>query len=260
MKDLKFIINLFKNKDETGASYYLTVKAKDKEGSEDLLLTHANNKSATGAKLLRKLANQVKDSHSELIIEEYSAFSPGSSGAIEPIQTHIVSLEQNKPAVMENEITQMFGGLGGFGDFRERQGANLARLEGLNRDLGKSEKEKAEILAKLGTYEARNEKLKNKVSDLKDKIKELKWEYDDKMRDLKNSHDDELRKYKGQSAIITAGVQGLGGFLANKLNVSDEDLQGFLGMDTPGQNEQTCETAPPFNDVKVEAENEEVNI
>ena len=147
MKDLKFVINSYKNKDERGVSYYLTIKAKNKEGSEELLLSHTDGKTATGAKLIRKLANQAKDSYSELIIEEYSAYSKGSSGAVEPVQTHIVTLEQNnKPAVMENEITQMFGGLGGFGDFRERQGANLARLESLNRDLEKSEKEKSDFL------------------------------------------------------------------------------------------------------------------
>jgi hypothetical protein len=253
-KDLRFVLDLYKGKDERSETYYLTVIGKEKDGSEVLLLSHLNNKAATGYQMLKNLTNRAKKQFSKLIIEEYRTFSNGSSGAIDPVQVHDVSLQQNKPAIMENSVLELFGGLEGFGALSRQQGQQTARLQYLEEKIEDLKEEKAALLAKVGNHEAHQKQLEKKIIDLQDEMRKMKWKHDDIVRDLKVKHDDELRKYKGQSALVQAGVQGLGGLLVKKLNISDADLQGLLGFDVPQQTQQT--QSGGLKDVEIKPETE----
>jgi hypothetical protein len=235
-KDLKFVQDIYKGKDERNEKYFLNVKAIDDDGSQVILLDHINNPGATGSKLLQSLTNRIKNDYSEIIIDEYRAYSPGSAGATEAIQTHRINLRSNKPVKPNQELFNMFGGFQGFVNFTSEQARTKGQIDAFQDRLDELKEQKAQLLTKVGNYEAENKKLENEIRRKEDQLRELKWQYEDKIRDLNNEHDKELRKYKGQSAIINAGVQGLGGFLMKKLNVSGADLAGFLGLDT-GNNE-----------------------
>lgn len=253
-KDLKFVLDIYKGKDERGETYYLTVIGRDKEGSEVLLLSHLNNKTATGYQTLKNITNRAKKQFESLIIEEYRTFSNGSSGAVEPVQVHEISLQQNKPAIMENSVLDLFGGLEGFGSFSRQQGQQAARLQYLEEKIEDLKEEKAALLTKVGNYEAHQKQLEKKIIDLQDEMRKMKWKHDDNIRDLKIKSDEELRKYKGQNAVIQAGVQGLGGLLVKKLNISDADLQGLLGFETQEKQTQT-ETTSNLKEVDIEPAN-----
>jgi len=259
INDLKFVIDTYKDKDERGKTYFLTIIGRNTEGSEVTLLSHLGDKTATGHEVIRKFANMAKKQFDSLIIKEYGSFSYGSSGASEPVTTYEIALKQNsnKPTTMMNSevITEMFGGLGGFGQFREEQGKNLARLETMIEKVADLKEQKAQLLAKIGNFEQEQKEFQKEIRKLERRVRDLVWDKDDLERKLTAEHSEELRKYKGQSAIIQAGVQGLGGLLVKKLNISDADLQGLLGMDTPTQpqNQQSNDSA--FNEVEVEPEN-----
>ena len=232
-QDLKFVQDIYKMKDGRNEIYYLKVKAIDDEGNESVLLDHVNNKGATGAKQLQNLLNRFKNDYSQFIIEEYRSFSNGSTGANTPVQTHTIELKSFKPVKADtNELFGMFGGFQGFIGFTRDQ----ARIEGenqaFNTRLDELRGQNGQLLAKLGTYEAEIKQLEADIRRKEDLSREQKWKYEDQIRDLKNNNDQELRKYKGQSAIITAGVQGLGSLVMKKLNVSGVDLAGFLGLET----------------------------
>lgn len=243
-KDLKFVLDTYRDKDRRGETYYLTVKAYDKEGSEVLLLSHLNNKTATGAAVLKSIAKRVEGLYNELFIEEFRAFSGGTTGAIEPVATHIVLLKSDsngKPAVQDesfagvgnNQVFELFGGFQGFVEYTKEQSKVSGKLEGLVEKISDIKEEKALLLAKLGNEEAENKTLKAEIRQLESKLRDLRWKYEDTERTMKNRHDDELRRYKGQNALISAGMQGLGSFITKKLNVSDSDLAGLLGVDLP---------------------------
>jgi hypothetical protein len=259
-KDLKFVQDIYKGKDDRNEKYYLSVKAIDNDGNQVILLDHLNNSGATGARLLKNLLNRVQHEYAELIIEEYRAFSPGSAGAIEPVQVHNVILRSNKPVKSENQdLFNMFGGFQGFVNFASEQARTKGQIDAFNDRLDELKEQKAQLIAKLGNYEADNKKLEQEIRRKEDQIRELKWQYEDKIRDLNNEHDKELRKFKGQSAIINAGVQGLGSLLMKKLNVSGSDLAGFLGLETT-ETDQPQAQASQMPNVQVEPDNVEPEI
>lgn len=256
MNDLKFVLDTYKDKDERGKTYFLTVKGIEKDGSEVTLLSHVGDKTATGYDVLKKVAARAKRQFDRIIVEEYNSFSPGSSGATVAATTYKIALKQNKtPAIMDSQVTEIFGGLSGFGQFREEQGRVIARLETMTEKIEDLKEEKAQLLAKLGNYEQEQKASELEIKKLEGRIRDLRWEKEDTERKLTTRHAEELRKYKGQSAIIQAGVQGLGGLLVKKLNISDSDLQGLLGMDAPTQT-QTAQNGDAFDEnVEVEPEN-----
>lgn len=255
-QDLKFVQDIYKMKDGRNEVYYLKIKAIDDDGNESILLDHVNNKGATGSKQLQSLLNRFKNDYSQFIIEEYRSFSNGSTGANTPVQTHTVELKSFKPAIKtdSNELFGMFGGFQGFIGFTRDQ----ARIEGenqaFNSRLDELRGQNGQLLAKLGTYEAEIKQLESDVRRKEDFTRELKWKYEDQIRDLKNSNDQELRKYKGQSAIVTAGVQGLGSLLMKKLNVSGLDLAGFLGLESTETETNQNQSQPAGNMPNVEVE------
>jgi hypothetical protein len=252
-QDLKFVQDIYKMKDGRNEVYYLKIKAIDDDGNESVLLDHVNNKGATGSKQLQSLLNRFKNDYSQFIIEEYRSFSNGSTGANTPVQTHTIELKSFKPVKADsNELFGMFGGFQGFIGFTREQ----ARIEGenqaFNARLDELRGQNGQMLAKLGTYEAEIKKLESDLRRKDDLTREMKWKYEDQIRDLQNENDKELRKYKGQSAIVTAGVQGLGSLLMKKLNVSGADLAGFLGLETNETDNTPSQPTGNIQNVEVE--------
>ena len=254
-KDAKLVLDIYRAKDDRGETYYLNIIGIDQDGTETLLLDHINNRGATGAKLLQNLINRTKNDYQQIIVEEYRAFTPGSAGAVEPVQVHNIVFRNNKPAKPEaGDMFNMFGGFQGFVNFTAEQSRTKGQIEALNERIYDLKESKALLLTKLGNYEGENKKLELEIRNLQDKIRELRWKYEDQLRDARNNHDEELRKYKGQSAIISAGMQGVGGLLMKKLNVSPEDLAGFLGFDTETTGQETQQAGAQMPNVEVEAE------
>jgi hypothetical protein len=252
--NLKVIQDLYKGKDSRGEKYFYTIKAIDDDGTEVILIDHVGNPNATGSKLLQNTINRVKNDYDKLIIEEYRSKSPGRNGAVSPVQVHDIPLKENKPAKLEGtELFNAFGGLHGFIGFTREQ----ARIEGenqaFNQRLDELRAQNSQLLTKLGTYESEIKKLESEIRRKEDMSREVRWQYEDKIRDLQTEHEKELRKYKGQSAIINAGVQGLGSLLMKKLNVSGTDLAGLLGLDTEEQPQQAAQ--PTMQNVHVEPDN-----
>jgi len=251
-KDLKLVHDIYKVKDEKNEKYFLNIKAIDEDGSEVILLDHHNNSGATGSKMLQSITGRNKNDFQQLVIEEYRAYTPGSAGATEPVQVHNVLLRSNKPARTENtEMFGMFGGFQGFVNFTADHSRTKGEIQGLQDRVIELKESKSQLIAKLGFHESENKRLELRIRELEDKIRDLKWKHDDISRDQRNKHDEELRKYKGQSAIIQAGVQGLGGLLMKKLNVSGEVLAGFLGMEVEPETHQST-TKQSMNNVEVE--------
>jgi hypothetical protein len=263
-KDLKFVQDIYKGKDDRNERYFLNVKAIEDNGNVVILLDHTNNSGATGAQLLRNLTNRVKNDYSELVIEEYRAFSPNSAGSMEPVQVHNILLKSNKPAKSDNqELFNMFGGFQGFINFTSEQARTKGQIDAYQDRIDELKEQKSQLLAKVGNYEAENKKLESEIRRREDQARELKYKYEDKIRDLINDHDKELRKYKGQSAIINAGVQGLGGLIMKKLNVSGADLAGFLGLestDNDNDNSQSGNIHGSMPNVQVEPDNVDPEI
>lgn len=248
-KNLKFVLDNYKIKDRNSESYYFTVKAYDKEGNEVLLLSHLNNKTATGWETLDEVAKMARSEFDEIHVEEYRAFSQGTTGALEPIQTHIVTIKKDKPAVrnqqlsgVNDQVFGIFGGLEGFVQFTREQSSAAGKMDSLKDRITDLMNEKGVLMIKLGNEEQANRELKKEISDLEKKLRDTRWELEDSERKLRQehedyrrntlqSHEDELRKYKGQHAIISAGVQGLGSLIAKKLNVSGNDIAGLLGVE-----------------------------
>jgi len=257
MKDLKFILDLYKDKDARGETYYFTIKAIDKNGMETVLLSHENNKTATGATTLKGIANRAKKDFVELVVEEYRAFTYGSAGAIEPVAVHHISLANitKQNSNMDNQFIDIFGDVKGFMGFVAEQGRKEGEFAAVKREIERLELEKSNLLAKLGDTEQENKNLLAEIRNLENKIRDERWKYDDTIREMKHKHDDELRKYKGQSAIISAATQGLGSFIVKKMNISDSDLQGLLGFDSP-ESQNTAGNEKAFDDnIQVTPEN-----
>jgi septal ring factor EnvC (AmiA/AmiB activator) len=108
---------------------------------------------------------------------------------------HNVLLKSNKPVKPNQDLFNMFGGFQGFVNFTSEQARTKGQIDAYQDRIDELKEQKAQLLAKVGNYEAENKKLERDIRQKEDQNRELKWQYEDKIRDLNNENDKELRKY-----------------------------------------------------------------
>ncbi len=240
-----FIIDLFRGKDSRNEKYYFQVIATNPDETTIFLVNHLGNNKATGADNLNQALKTAKKQYEQVIIKEFTACTPGTYGAENAKETHIVDLTSgnNTPKKQENNsILGLFSNPEAVLMHTIESAKNSGRIDYLEEKINDLKDDKSQLLYKVGEAEADNKRLRELIEKLKEEKNDLKWQKEDQFRELKRNHDDELARHKGTQALIQAGVQGLGGFIQKKLGINDTELSGLLGLGDMNQ-EQNVESS-----------------
>jgi len=246
--ELKLLIDRYSDLEQTKQPFYYTIIAcwHDRQ-SKRVLVSHLDNKTATGVDNLLRFINQARMIGADYVkIFEYKSYTKKAQLSQITSDEHEIVLNEKKAYLSG------FGGLEGLdaGDYMKSQIA----LGTVQTQIDIEKERNKEINKRLETTLINNEELARKNDELKEKninleqkLKELEFKQLMELQKFQIDKERELSKTKEDLSLRNM-LAGFGlNFAANKLNVKPEDVLGMLGGNSP-------QTQPQLQQHEIEIE------